>query len=172
MEMDHHYVVGVNTELGPEEWKRDPATTGARTVGACDDDEVTRRQHMSTTVSLPTASDVQFQRSVHGTWSDAEVDFKQHAAVPRTSGYASADGTVHDVLSRESHRATDRAGLRQNQNNGLKSAVTFFYFVNCQPDSASDGAGRRRVFHCDAASVDGDCSSCMSRSYRHSERRH
>ena len=24
--MDHHYVVGVNTELGPEEWKRDPAT--------------------------------------------------------------------------------------------------------------------------------------------------
>ena len=26
VEMDHHYVVGVNTELGPEEWKRDPAT--------------------------------------------------------------------------------------------------------------------------------------------------
>jgi len=26
LEMDHHYVVGVNTELGPEEWKRDPAT--------------------------------------------------------------------------------------------------------------------------------------------------
>jgi len=24
--MDHHYVVGVNTELGPEEWKSDPAT--------------------------------------------------------------------------------------------------------------------------------------------------
>ena len=22
VEMDHHYVVGVNTELGPEEWKR------------------------------------------------------------------------------------------------------------------------------------------------------
>jgi len=98
--MEHHYVVGVNTELGPEEWKRDPATTGARTwevsVGACDDEEVTRRQQMSTTVSLPTASDVQFQRSVHGTWSDADVAFKQHAAVRRTSGYASADGTVHD----------------------------------------------------------------------------
>jgi len=26
VEMEHHYVVGVNTELGPEEWKRDPAT--------------------------------------------------------------------------------------------------------------------------------------------------
>ena len=126
--MDHHYVVGVNTELGPEEWKRDPATTGARTwdvsVGACDD-EVTRRQQMSTTVSLPAASDVQFQRSVHGTWSDAEVDFKQRAPVRWTSGYASADGTVHDGLSRESHRATDEAGLRQNQNNGLKSPSHF-----------------------------------------------
>ena len=28
--MDH--VVGVNTELGPEEWKRDPATIAKRTA--------------------------------------------------------------------------------------------------------------------------------------------
>jgi len=101
---------------------------------------------MSTTVSLPAASDVQFQRSVHGTWSDAEVDFKQHAAVRRTSGYASADGTVHDGLSRQSHHATDRAGLRQNQNNGLKSPSHFSTLSTVYPTRQAMAPGGEECF--------------------------
>ena len=39
--MDHHYVVGVNTELGPEEWKRDPATFSTNTLPSPVSDQIT-----------------------------------------------------------------------------------------------------------------------------------
>jgi len=127
--MEDRFVVGVGAELDPGDVKSNPATTGARTwggsIGACDEEEIMSKHEMSPAVSLPTTTNVQLQGSTYGTWSDVEVNFKQPAAHRRTSGYASADGTTHGELSRESHRSTDWTGPRQTLSFGLKSPSDF-----------------------------------------------
>jgi len=77
--MDHHYVVGVNTELGPEEWKRDPATqcniarlawqadetpaVGTERCRTADNRCTTARPHHTDTATAPLATSTPTCRS-------------------------------------------------------------------------------------------------------------